>query len=230
MAVEDNEDQGADFLPQGVQPPRQFGQPEQLAQGPQVQPAQQQLHVIANSMMEEEKKDYLFITKARDRLRAHVPKHRGPSTECWQIWKNAWKTACNNTMHPPGDTDGRRFAIKEALMGEAAVTAQSVTKDSGILTVEQMLAVLDKIFMPKTESALAKREGQEYKQHPDEPVIMYFAAKKALWGKVYTDQSDTSALLDSTRHGLASRYVRRKLICEAHTFATFEQLRDSAMT
>ncbi|MCP3667553.1 MAG: hypothetical protein GY696_34515 [Gammaproteobacteria bacterium] len=90
-------------------------------------------------------------------------------------------------MHPQGDTDGRRFAIKEALTGEAAVAVQSVTKDSHILTVEQMLA----------ESALAKREFMEYKQHPDEPVLMYFAAKKALWDKDYTDQADTSTLLDS---------------------------------
>ncbi len=36
-------------------------------------PAQQQLHVIANSMTEEESKAYLFITKARDTLQAHVP-------------------------------------------------------------------------------------------------------------------------------------------------------------
>ena len=192
MAVGDNEDQGADWLPPRVQPPRPLGQPEQLPQGPQVQPAWQQLHVIANSMTEEEKKDYLFITKARDRLRAHVPKYRGPSTECWHIWKNASKTACNNSMHPPGDTDGRRFAIKEALTGDAAVAAQSVTKDSRIPTVEQMLAELDKIFMPKTESALAKREFLKYKQHPEEPVIMCSQER-----------------LDSTRHGLASRYVRR---------------------
>ncbi|MCP3663293.1 MAG: hypothetical protein GY696_12500 [Gammaproteobacteria bacterium] len=163
-------------------------------------------------------------------MRAHVPKYRGPRTECWHLWKNAWATACNNTMHPPGDTDGRRFAIKEALTGEAAVAAQSVTKDSRCLTAEQMLALLDKIFMPKQESALAKREFAEYKQHPDEPVLMYFAAKKALWDKGYPDQADISTLLDSARHGLASRYVRRKLIGEAHTFVTYEQLRDLTMT
>ena len=62
----------------------------------------------------------------------------------------------------------------------------------------------------------------EYKQHPDEPVLMYFAAKKALWDKGYPDLADTSTLLDSTRHGLASGYVRRKLIGEAHTFVTYE--------
>ncbi|MCP3668344.1 MAG: hypothetical protein GY696_38645 [Gammaproteobacteria bacterium] len=62
--------------------------------------------------------------------------------------------------------DSRRFAIKEALMGEAAVAAQGVTKDSRYLTAEQMLAELDKIFMPKQESALAKREFAEYKQQP----------------------------------------------------------------
>ncbi|MCP3663087.1 MAG: hypothetical protein GY696_11420 [Gammaproteobacteria bacterium] len=83
-------------------------------------------------------------------------------------------------MHPQGDMDGRRFAIKEALTGEAAITAQSVTKDSRVLTAEQMLAELYKIFKPKTESALAKREFLENKQHSEEPVLMYFAAKKAL--------------------------------------------------
>ncbi len=88
--------------------------------------------------------------------------------------------------------DGRRFAIKEALTGEPAVAAQGVTKDSRYLTAEQMLAELDKIFMPKTESALAKREFLKYKQHPEEPVIMCSQER-----------------LDSTRHGLASRYVRR---------------------
>ena len=62
-----------------------------------------------------------------------------------------------------------------------------------------MLAELDKIFMPKTESALAQREFKEYKQHPDEPVLMYFAAKKALWDKAYTDHADIQTLLDSSR-------------------------------
>ncbi|MCP3667033.1 MAG: hypothetical protein GY696_31835 [Gammaproteobacteria bacterium] len=88
-------------------------------QGPPAQQARQHLRVLANSMTEEEKKDFLFITKARDRLWAHVPKYRGPRTECWHLWKNAWTTSCNNTMHPQGDTDGKRFAIKEALTGEA---------------------------------------------------------------------------------------------------------------
>ncbi|MCP3660876.1 MAG: hypothetical protein GY696_00020, partial [Gammaproteobacteria bacterium] len=88
-------------------------------------------------------------------------------------------------MHPPADTDGLRFNLKEALTEEAAVAAQSVTKDSRrVLTVEQMTE-LDKIFQPKTESALAQREFKEYKQHPGEPAIMYFSAKKALLEKAY---------------------------------------------
>ncbi|MCP3661985.1 MAG: hypothetical protein GY696_05725 [Gammaproteobacteria bacterium] len=49
-------------------------------------------------------------------------------------------------MHPEADLDGFRFALKEALIEEAAVAAQSVTKDSCVLTVEQMLTKLDKIF------------------------------------------------------------------------------------
>ena len=52
----------------------------------------------------------------------------------------------------------------------------------------------------------------------------------ALWEKAYTDNSDIQTLLDSSRQGLASRYVRRKLIGEAHLFKTFEELRDSALT
>ncbi|MCP3664102.1 MAG: hypothetical protein GY696_16700 [Gammaproteobacteria bacterium] len=126
--------------------------------------------------------------------------------------------------------DGRRFAIKEALPGEAAVAAQGVTKDSRYLTAEQMLAELDKIFMPKQESALAKREFAEYKQHPDEPVLTYFSAKKALWDKGYSDPADISFLLQSTQHGFASRYVRRKLIGVSHSFVTYEQLTDCTMT
>ena len=105
-----------------------------------------------------------------------------------------------------------------------------MTKDSRVLTVGQMLTELDKIFQPKTESALAQREFKEYKQHPEEPAIMYFSAKKALWEKAYADDADIQTLLDSTRMGLASRYVRRKLIGEAHLFRTFEELRDSALT
>ncbi len=36
-------------------------------------------------------------------------------------------------------------------------------------------------------------------------------------------------LLDTTRAGLASRYVRKELIHDACTFRTFEELRDSAL-
>ena len=39
------------------------------------QPGQaQQLRAIASAMTEDEKKDYAFVTKARDRLRGCVPK------------------------------------------------------------------------------------------------------------------------------------------------------------
>ena len=126
--AEDNEEQGGDQRPQGWQPvPGGLEPPQQL-------PAQR-LHAIANAMSEEQKKDYTFITKARDRLRQCVPKFHGPSTDCWHMWKNSWRTACNNSMHPIADMDGLRFALKEALTGEAAVAAQ----DSRVLIVEQML-------------------------------------------------------------------------------------------
>ena len=129
---EDNEEQGGDQrqpswqpVPGGLEPPQQL-------------PAQR-LHAMANAMSEEQKKDNTFITKARGRLRQCVPKFRGPSLDCWHLWKNKWRTACNSSMHPPADLDGFRFALKEALVDEAAVAAQSVTKDSRVLTVEQML-------------------------------------------------------------------------------------------
>ncbi|MCP3667338.1 MAG: hypothetical protein GY696_33410 [Gammaproteobacteria bacterium] len=109
---EDNEEQGGDQRQPGWQPVP--GGLEPLQQLPA-----QRLHAIANAMSEEQKKDYTFITKARDRLRQCVPKFRRPSTDCWHLWKNAWRTACNNSMHPIADTDGLRFALKEALTGEA---------------------------------------------------------------------------------------------------------------
>ena len=72
---EDNKVQGGNQrepgwqqLPNGLEPPQQL-------------PAQQ-LHAIANAMTEEQKKDYMFTTKARDRLRQCVPKFRGPSLDC----------------------------------------------------------------------------------------------------------------------------------------------------
>ena len=162
--------------------------PNRLPPAPQPQAQQrpaQQLQAIANAMTEDEKKDYMFITKARDRLRACVPKFRGPAVDCWHLWKNKWRTACDSSLHPEADTNGFRFALKEALVDDAAIAAQSVTKDSRVLTVEQMLMELDKIFQPKTESAMAQREFKDYLQHPDEPAMMYFSAKLALWEKAF---------------------------------------------
>ncbi|MCP3668730.1 MAG: hypothetical protein GY696_40650 [Gammaproteobacteria bacterium] len=166
---------------------------QQLPNG--LEPAQQ-LHAIANAMTEKQKKDYMFITKARDRLRACVPKFRGPALDCWHLWKNKWRTACNSSLHPEADTNGFRFALKEALVDDAAIAAQSVTKDSRILTVEQMLTELDKIFQLKTESAMAQREFKDYLQHPDEPAIMYFSARKA-----FLDGGNIRDLLEATRAG-----------------------------
>ncbi len=105
-----------------------------------------------------------------------------------------------------------------------------MTKDSRVLTVEQMLTELDKIFQPKTESAMAQREFKDYLQNPDEPAKMYFSAKLALWEKAFPDSGNIRDLLDATRTGLASRYARKELIHESHTFRTFEELRDSALT
>ncbi|MCP3668471.1 MAG: hypothetical protein GY696_39305 [Gammaproteobacteria bacterium] len=139
-----------------------------------LQPAQLQQQVPPLQLaQQDEKRDYLFITKARDRLHSCVPKYHGPRTDDWSLWKNQKTTACQNSLHPARDVDGRRFAIKEALRGEAAVQAQSVTKDNHYLTADEMLAELDKRFMPKQESALAKREFIEYKQHPDEPALTF---------------------------------------------------------
>ncbi len=70
----DNEEQGGDQPPLGWQPvPVGSLEPPKQLPGLQLPPAQQ-LHAIANAMSEEQKKDYTFITKARDRLRQHVPK------------------------------------------------------------------------------------------------------------------------------------------------------------
>ena len=165
-------------LPNGLPPAQQ----EPVRQ----QPAQQ-LHAIANAMTEDQKKDYAFVTKARDRLRGCVPKFRGPMVDCWHLWKQKWRTACENSFHPAADTNGFRLALKEALVDDAAVAAQSVTKDSRVLTVDQMLAELDKIFQPKTESSMAQREFRDYLQHPDEPAMMYFSAKYALWLRAYPE-------------------------------------------
>ncbi|MCP3664142.1 MAG: hypothetical protein GY696_16900 [Gammaproteobacteria bacterium] len=133
-------------------------------------------------------------------------------------------------MHPEADLDGLRFALKEALIEEAAVAAQSVTKDSRVLTVEQMLAELDKIFQPKTESAMAQREFKDYLQHLEEPAMMYFSAKRAFLEKAFPESGNIRDLLEATRTGLASRYVRQELIKDSHMFKTFEELRDSALT
>ena len=59
--------QGWQQLPNGLEPAQQL-------------PAQQ-LHAIANAMTEVQKKDYMFITKARDRQRACVPEFRGPALD-----------------------------------------------------------------------------------------------------------------------------------------------------
>ncbi len=69
----------------------------------------------------------------------------------------SWHTACTNSCHPVADTVGFRMAIKEALVGDAAVAAQSVTMDSRVLTVDQMLAELDKVFQPAAESNMAHK-------------------------------------------------------------------------
>ena len=111
-------------------------QPQQ--QVPLLQPAQPPLRVLDTPGTEDERRDYLFITKARDRLHSRVPKYHGPRTDDWSLWRNQCTTACQNSLHPARDVDGRKFAIIDALQGEAAVQAQSVTKDSRYLTADEI--------------------------------------------------------------------------------------------
>ena len=59
--------------------------------------------------------------------------------------------------------------------------------------------------------------------------MMYFSAKYALWERAFPEGGNMQDLLDTTRAGLASRYVRKELIHDSHTFRTFEELRDSAL-
>ncbi|MCP3661406.1 MAG: hypothetical protein GY696_02755 [Gammaproteobacteria bacterium] len=65
-----------------------------------------------------------------------------------------------------------------------------MTKDSRYLTADEMLAELDKLFMPRQESSLARQEFIDYNQHPDEPALAYFANKRALYAKGYPDETD----------------------------------------
>ncbi|MCP3665926.1 MAG: hypothetical protein GY696_26085, partial [Gammaproteobacteria bacterium] len=46
----------------------------------------------------------------------------------------------------------------------------------------------------------------------------------------FPDGGNIRDLLEATRTGLASRYVRKELIHESHTFRTFEELQDSTLT
>ena len=92
-------------------------------------------------------------------------------------------THLQSSMHPDRDGDGRRLSIKEALRGKAAIQGQHVTRASPNLTAEQKIEELDKIFMPKQESSLARQEFEDYKQHPDEPALAYFANKRLLFDK-----------------------------------------------
>ncbi|MCP3665887.1 MAG: hypothetical protein GY696_25890, partial [Gammaproteobacteria bacterium] len=100
---------------------------EEVRNGPAAQalpnqpPGQaQRLRAISSAMTDDEKKDYTFVTKARDMLRSCVPKFRGPLQDDWHIWKINWHTACENSCHPVADTIGFRMAITEALVGTAA--------------------------------------------------------------------------------------------------------------
>ncbi len=200
------------------------------AQGPPNQPPgqAQQLRAIAGAMTEDEKKDYQFVTKARDRLRSCVPKFRGPLQDDWHIWKISWHTACTNSCHPVADTIGFRMAITEALVGNAAVAAQSVLTDSRILTADQMLVELDKVFQPEAESDMAQKEFEDYLQHPDEPATMYLAAKHSLWLRAYPEGGNLRDLLKKAREGLANRIVRKDLLQGSLSCRTFDELRTCA--
>ncbi len=107
-------------------PPNGPAAQEEPARQQPAQPGQaQQLRAIASAMTEDEKKDYAFVTKARDRLRGCVPKFRGPMLDCRHLWKQKWRTACANSFHPAADTDGFRLALKEALVDDAARCSSS---------------------------------------------------------------------------------------------------------
>ena len=58
-----------------------------------------------------------------------------------------------------------------------------MTKASRNLSADQMIEELDKIFMPKQESSLARQEFQDYKQHPDKSALAYFVNKLILFEK-----------------------------------------------
>ncbi|MCP3667201.1 MAG: hypothetical protein GY696_32695 [Gammaproteobacteria bacterium] len=105
-----------------------------------------------------------------------------------------------------------------------------MTKDSRYLTADEMLAELDKLFLPKQESALARQEFMDYKQNPVEPALAYFANKRILFDKGYPNKTDLTFLLLQTQAGLASRHVKRALLEVSHQFRTFEQLRDHTIT
>ena len=135
---------------------------------------QPQLPIVLMPETDEQRREHSFLIKARDRFYTRVPKYNRPKTDCWGLWKEQWTTACQSSIHPDRDRDGSRLSIKEALWGEAAIQGQHVTRASCNLSADEMIAELDKIFMPKQESSLARQEFHDNKQHPDEPALAYF--------------------------------------------------------
>ncbi|MCP3662336.1 MAG: hypothetical protein GY696_07540 [Gammaproteobacteria bacterium] len=106
-----------------------------------------------------------------------------------------------------------------------------MTKASRNLSADQMIEELYKIFMPKQESSLARQEFRDYKQHQDEPALAYFANKLILFEeKGWPEETNLPFLLVTTQEDLCSRPVKRSLLDVAHTFKTYEQLKDRTMT
>ncbi len=111
-------------------------------------------------------------------------------------------------MHLARDRDGRRLSIKEALRGEAAIQGKHVTRASHNISSEEMITELDKIFMPKQESSLARQKFHDYKQHPDEPAL---ANKLLLFDKGWPGETNRKNLLVITQEDLCSRPMKRDL-------------------
>ncbi len=174
-----------------------------------------------------------WTQKERTKLgRIKIDKFSSPQTTCWRDHKANLAVQLMQVGHDSRDILGRKLALIGSLSGTASRMASRVKQAMETMEYEAIVARLDAMFTPPSESELSKVTFKNLRQNPRESIVMYITRKEEAYYDAYPETeaggaADPTYLQTELISGVCNRAVRIALTREE--FGTVEALRARAM-
>ena len=152
-----------------------------------------------------------------------VPKFKDDAAVVWSEWRIAFESwlvysGISEFPGPGGNAQIMKLAMISAFEGKATRATATYGPHSqqfaNAPTIGAYLDLVQDLFQPPAESKMAQLAFEQRIQGDDEPVTSYISDKRSLYhiAEPRTDRRDSRYFMEHLTKGLASNYVKTKMI------------------